>query len=72
MFAQQHASFEQRKRGREDDELAANGMSFGEHRNVSHDSLGTKPKRQNTLATLCQLRLAVRLFYLFALLSFRE
>ncbi|RBR23270.1 uncharacterized protein FIESC28_04012 [Fusarium coffeatum] len=39
MFAQQHASFEQRKRGREDDELAANGMSFGEHRNKITDFL---------------------------------
>jgi hypothetical protein len=32
MFAAQHTGFE-RKRGREDEELAANGMSFGEHRN---------------------------------------
>ncbi|CAG7562110.1 unnamed protein product [Fusarium equiseti] len=34
MFAvQQHTGLDQRKRGREDEELAANGMSFGEHRN---------------------------------------
>ncbi|KAF5227799.1 hypothetical protein FOXYS1_16044, partial [Fusarium oxysporum] len=34
MFAVQHAGFDQRKRVREEEELAnANGMSFSEHRN---------------------------------------
>lgn len=36
MFAAQHGGLDQRKRAREEEELAnANSMSFGEHRNVS-------------------------------------
>jgi hypothetical protein len=46
MFAAQQHPFE-RKRGREEEELAANGMSFGEHRNVSSLTIMTTPDLLN-------------------------
>lgn len=45
MFAAQNVGFDQRKRAREEEELAnANGMSFSEHRNVSF--LQSQPRRR--------------------------